>query len=282
VLRVQDASGVRNLTVTKADFEIPPVSNRYGARIIDDGGRRVGYLNLRTFIGSADPALRQAFAGFRAQGITEVIVDFRYNGGGLVSIAELMGDLLGANRSRSDVFSFTTFRPEKSENNDTRTFNPQPQSIAPTKIAFIGTGSSASASELVINSMVPYFKSNVALIGTNTFGKPVGQIALDRSQCDDRLRVIAFKTENAARQGEYYNGLASTVEATCQARDDIGRQLGDPQEASLRQALDYLAGRSCTPISTGVSAQSVREGGRQDLVVPERPSTAQREVPGLF
>jgi C-terminal processing protease CtpA/Prc len=130
---------------------LTPVSSRYGARIIDDGGKKVGYVNLRTFISTADPALRQAFADFRAQGIIEVIVDFRYNGGGLVSTANLLGDLLGGNRTTSEVFSFTTFRPEKASNNSTRFFSPQPQSVSPTKLAFIGTSSSASASELVIN-----------------------------------------------------------------------------------------------------------------------------------
>jgi C-terminal processing protease CtpA/Prc len=282
VLRIQDASGVRNVTVAKADFSIPPVSSRYGARIIEEGGRRVGYVNLRTFIDTADPALRQAFQGFRDAGITEVIVDYRYNGGGLVSIAELMGDLLGANRSRQDVFSFTTFRPEKAQFNETRFFMPQPQSIAPTKIAFIGTGATASASELVINAFIPYLRANAALVGSNTFGKPVGQIAVDRTQCDDRLRVIAFATQNANRQGDYFDGLASKVEASCQAPDDFTRQLGDPSEGSVKTALDFLAGRPCTRISTGISSQSARASERQELITPDRPSAAQREVPGLF
>lgn len=283
VLRIADQSGqnVRTIIVTKTDFAITPVSSRYGARIIDDQGRRVGYVNLRTFINTADPALRQAFANFRAQGVTEVIVDFRYNGGGLVSIAELMGDLMGANRGASEVFSFTTFRPEKANFNEQRNFRPQPESIAPMKIAFIGTEGTASASELVINSFIPYLRANAALVGTDTFGKPVGQIALDRAVCDDRLRVVAFRTENAQRRGDYYDGLATEVETSCQAPDDIAAQLGDPAEGSTRQALDFLAGRSCTRISTGISARTVREAGRE-LLTPDEPSTAQREVPGLF
>ena len=202
LLRISDSAGTRDLSVTKADYDLLPVSTRYGARVIDDGGRRVGYLNLRTFISTADPALRNAFATFRAQGITEIIVDLRYNGGGLVSTAELMGDLLGRDRTAGDVLSFTTFRPEKSSNNETRFFQPQAQSIAPARIAFIGTTGTASASELVINAFIPYLHARAALVGTNTFGKPVGQIAVDRSACDDRLRVVAFKTENAARQGD--------------------------------------------------------------------------------
>lgn len=124
VLRIADAAGTRNISVTKADFALTPVSSRYGARIITDGGQRVGYINLRTFISTADPALRSAFADFRAQGITRVIFDLRYNGGGLVSTAELIGDLLGGARTTSQVFSFTTFRPERSSNNSTRNFSP--------------------------------------------------------------------------------------------------------------------------------------------------------------
>lgn len=282
LLRVRDASGTRDLNLTKADYSLTPISSRYGAKIIDDGGRRFGYVNLRTFISTADPALKTAFAQFRSAGITDVIIDLRYNGGGLVDTAELMGDLLGRNRSTSEVFDFTTFRPEKSSNNETRFFRPQAESIAPTRIAFIGTGGTASASELVINAFVPYLRANAALIGTNTFGKPVGQIALDRPACDDRLRVVAFGTQNSARQGNYFSGLAATVEASCQAADDINKPLGDPQEASTRSALDFLAGRSCTRISAdGQRSLAVGEGRRQ-LLTPLQPDTTQREVPGAF
>lgn len=285
-LRFRDAAGnTREASVAKANFALTPVSSRYGARIIDDGGKKVGYLNLRTFsVTTADPALRDAFAQFKAANVTEVVVDFRYNGGGLISIANLLGDLLGGNRSRSDVFSFTTFRPERAASNSTRFFAPQPQSIAPTKIAFIGTRASASASELVINAFVPYLRNRAALIGTNTFGKPVGQEAFDRPACDDRLRIVTFATQNAERKGDYFNGLASTVEASCQAGDDLTKPLGDPQEASTKTALDFLAGRSCTPISaTAKSGESLSAIGRErELFVPERPSVVQREVPGAF
>ncbi len=131
VLRVSDAAGTRDLTVAMADYALTPVSSRYGAKVLDDGGRKVGYVNLRTFISTADPALRAAFAQFKAVGITQVIVDLRYNGGGLVSIAQLMGDLMGANRTATDVFDYMVFRPEKSAENETRFFQPKTESIAP-------------------------------------------------------------------------------------------------------------------------------------------------------
>ncbi|MDP9086457.1 MAG: S41 family peptidase, partial [Pseudomonadota bacterium] len=160
LIRVTDASGTRDVTISKTDYSLTPVSSRYGAQIINDGGHQVGYLNLRTFISTADPALRDAFASFRAAGVTNVVVDLRYNGGGLTSIAELMSNLLGANRSTSEVIDYTTFRPEKSSNNMTAFFAPQPQSIAPTKVAFIGTTATASASELVIAAQIPYLHTN--------------------------------------------------------------------------------------------------------------------------
>ncbi len=297
ILRIRDSAGTREVSVTKADFAITPVSSRYGAQIINDGARRVGYVNLRTFINTADPALRSAFSNFRAQGITEVIVDFRYNGGGLVSIAELMNDLL-LNRPSSSIQGFVAFRPSKASNNETTFFAPQPQSISGMRVAFIGTGSSASASELVMNASLPYLGANAALIGSNTFGKPVGQIALDRAACDDRLRVVAFATQNSARQGDYYTGLASKFQSTCSAADDVTRQLGDPNEASTRAALDFLAGRPCaagaigdaggggTAGAPGESGQgataTVAAEENYDLLTPDRPTTPQREIPGFF
>ncbi len=284
-LRLSNSGNTRTLTLAKADFALTPVSSRYGAQIINDGGKQVGYLNLRTFISTADPALRSAFSQFRAAGVTDFIIDFRYNGGGLVSTAELMGDLLGGNRSTANVFSRTTFRREKSSENSTRLFQPQSQSVSPVKIAFVGTRATASASELVINSFIPYLGNQMALVGGNTFGKPVGQIGIDRAACDDRIRVVAFATQNAANNADYFTGLAASVANTCLATDDITRPLGDPQEASTRAALDFLAGRACTPISAAagqISQASRAPKENREMLTPEEPSVAQREVPGLF
>lgn len=284
VFRISDASGARNVTVAKADYNIDPLSSRYGVKIIDNGGgQRVGYINMRTFISTADNQLRTAFADFRAQSITNFVIDFRYNGGGLVSTAEVMGDLLAGNRFSSDIFSVTRFRASKASNNETKRFAPQTQSVSPVKIAFIATGATASASELVMNSFVPYLGVKVALIGSNSYGKPVGQIAIDQSTCDDRIRVVAFAKENATGEGDYYSGMAGTMGATCAAADDVTKPLGDTQEASLRTALDFIAGRSCTAIVVGQSAQrTTAPTEKRGLLVPEVASTAQREVPGSF
>lgn len=287
VLRITDAGGTRDVTVAKADYSLDPVSDRYGAKIISEGGRNYGYLNLRTFISSADDQLRTAFADFRAQGVTDIIVDFRYNGGGLVSTANLMGDLMGAGRA-GQLFSQTRFRASKSAEDDEHRFAPGAQSITPTRIAFIGTGSTASASELVINSMLPYLGTNMTLVGSNTYGKPVGQIALDKAECDDRMRVVAFATGNATGQSDYYDGLAPKIANSCAANDDLGLPLGDPREASIRAAISFLSGTACTTRIADASAGTMARRSsalvmeEPEMLTPEQPSVAQRELPGLF
>ena len=293
-MRFRNAAGNETTTtVSKADFAIQPISPRYGVQILDNGGTKTGYVNLRTFIDSAEPQLRAAFQRFRDEGVTDLVIDLRYNGGGLVRTAELFSDLLGRDRFTNQVQSITRFRASKSANNETRNFRPQPQSVAPTRIAFITTGASASASELVINAMIPYLGTNMALIGSNTFGKPVGQIGLDRAACDDRIRIVAFATENADGNANYFNGLAGSVANSCQAADDISQQLGNPGEASTARALGFLSGASCTPISRvldGATASTTRTPSGQrvplsdprELLMPEQPTPAQREVPGSF
>src|SRR3546814_13709544 len=108
--------------------------------VVSECCRGYGYLNLRTFIASADGQLTNAFADFRAQGVTDLIIDFRYNGGGLVSTANLLGDLLGAGRA-GQIFSPTRFRPSKSaaEDDDHR-LPPGAPHNAPTPIPLPGTG----------------------------------------------------------------------------------------------------------------------------------------------
>ena len=83
-------------------------------------------------------------------------------------------------------------------------------------------------------------------------------------------------------QGDYFNGLATKVQATCSAGDDITRQLGDPQEASIRAALDFLAGRACTAITASAGGFTAQSLGKRKPLMPDRPSVAQREAPGTF
>lgn len=203
----------------------------------------VGYVNLRTFISTAEQPLRTAFRQFRDQGIGYLVVDFRYNGGGLVSVANLIGDLNAGARAPGDIWSFQRFNASQSGNDVVRLFAEQPQSIAPVRVAFITTGSTASASELVINSLKPWVE--VAIVGEDTFGKPVGQSAFDLGGCDLRLRLVSFRTTNADGEGDYYDGLASTLPFACAAGDELAATPGAPGEESTAAALEWLGTGAC-------------------------------------
>ena len=162
------------------------------------------------------------------------------------------------NRATSDVFDYTTFRPEKSSNNATHYFQPQPQSIAPTRIAFIGTGGTASASELVINGLIPYLHANAALIGTNTYGKPVGQIALDRSVRRPAARDRLRDPERRPARAPIIDGLATFVEASCQAGDDVDLPARRPARSLDPRGARFPRRPALQPgTSGGLTAQSV-------------------------
>ena len=239
----------------------------------------VGYLSLRTFTTTAEAPLREAYAEFRAQGIEYFIVDLRYNGGGLVSIAELMGDLNGQARSDSDVYSRTLFNSSKSGQNSVHRFDARPESVAPVRIAFITTGLTASASEIVINSLAPW--TEVAIVGDDTLGKPVGQSGFDASGCDLRLRLIAFQFTNANDDGEYYEGLAGSVPFACRADDDLTQEPGDDAEESTAEALSWLGTGACSEVLGPDSRLHKAQAGFR-IPQSRRPTGAQAYLPGIF
>jgi carboxyl-terminal processing protease len=247
-LRVVQNGDTRELTLVKATFTVDPVPDGEGVRILPLAGTAgVGYLNLLDFSSPAPDELRAAFASFRQAGVSDLIIDLRYNTGGLLSVAYDFADLLGAGL-RDELFIAMQFNPQRADNNTEHRFVPGDRSVMPARIAFITTGSTASASETMINGLLPYVQ--VAIIGTDTFGKPVGQAGFDQRGCDLRLRLETFRLVNADGQTDYFDGLAAQLDNACAADDDIDHAQGDPLEASTAAALDWLASGRCEPIVT--------------------------------
>jgi hypothetical protein len=250
-------------------------------KVFDLGGvPSVGYLHLRSYISPADPQLIDAFGAF--SGLHYFIVDLRYNGGGLVSTAELINNLLGA-ALQGEVQYRIVYNPSKSLQNATVRFAPVNQSVAPVRIAFLTTEATASASEININSMQPWVEA--ALIGSDTYGKPVGQLAFDLAGCEDRLRLVSFKAVNALGQGDYYAGLASTFGTTCAAPDTLDAPLGSQDDELIRTALGWLGGNeaiTCTPIVAKLDAQAKPwQKAATRYPRPLLPSPAEHWLPGV-
>jgi carboxyl-terminal processing protease len=281
-LRLLNAGVPREVSLTKRTVTIDPVPDGYGVRVLPFAGTTgVGYVNLRTYISTADGQLRQAFNQFRTRGINYFIIDLRYNGGGLVSTAELLNDLLGDNRARNDVQFALVHNAERSSQNRTRFFSPEQQSVQPVRIAFLTTGATGSASEITINSMAPWVE--VAIVGENTLGKPVGQLAFDLQNCEDRLRLVTFRSINALAQGDYYDGLASTLRYACAATDTLDRTPGDLTEGLTAAALEWLQTGACPAVmgDTPARAKPSGTGPADPTPLPRQPSPAQVWMPGV-
>jgi carboxyl-terminal processing protease len=106
------------------------------------------------------------------------------------------------------------------------------------RLIVIGSGSTASASELVINGLRPFMP--VVLVGETTYGKPYGFIP--RDNCGTIYDAVQFTTVNSQNQGNYDTGFTPD----CVVADDLDHQLGDPAEARIRTALAYIATGRCT------------------------------------
>lgn len=217
-------------------------------RIIDrPDGTAVGYLELATFISTADAAFVDAFAAFHQAGVADLILDLRYNGGGLVSTAELLGDYLAGGVADGTVFSRTLFNSRNAAANRTELFEPRAQSLSLSRLVVIATRETASASELVANSMEPH--ADVWIVGSRTLGKPVGQLGLEF--CGKILRPTAFETVNSLDQGRYFDGL----QADCASPDELTIPVGDDGDPNLIAALEVLDTGACLMVSTPATKQ---------------------------
>ena len=228
-------------SITKDIVTIDPIPQW---RVIDmGGGRNVGYMELSTFISTADPEFGTVFQAFQNAGVSEVIIDLRYNGGGLVSTAELLGDYLGGFVAQNLVFSSTEFNADRADQyNSTDLFGLLGSSINLSRLVVIASRGTASASELVTNGMIPHV--DVAIVGDRTFGKPVGQIGLEF--CEKILRPTAFKLANADGNGDYFDGLP----VDCAAADDLSVAVGDNLDPNMVAAMSYLNTGACPVVST--------------------------------
>lgn len=224
--------------IAKGQVTIDPVPQW---RLIDrQDGTSVGYFELSTFIGTADAALESVFAEFNAARVTDIIIDLRYNGGGLVSTTELLGDYLGGAIATNLVFSRTLFNAQNANANRTRFLNLLQNSASTSRLVVIASNNTASASELIVNSMKPHVA--VSIVGASTYGKPVGQLGIEF--CDKILRPTAFETVNANNEGRYYDGIA----VDCPVQDDLFVPVGDDSDENLQTALGLLATGAC-PVS---------------------------------
>ncbi len=262
---------VFTVSITRDIVTIDPVPQ---SRIIPVAGTPgVGYIEFAQFISTADPKLDVVFGQFSAAGITDVIIDMRFNGGGLVNTAELLGDYLGGFVAENLVFSKTRFNADRAGNNTQKDFiNFDLKSLGLSRLIIIASQGTASASELVTNSMEPHVE--VTIVGDRTFGKPVGQVGVEF--CSKVLRPTAFQTLNANDFGDYFGGLP----ADCVVADDLEIAVGADNDPNVEASLTYLQTGACPVASApGVLSKSEVRASAQKV---DRRGPPQREFADAY
>lgn len=229
---------VETLSLTKDWIDIVSLPV---AKLIDGpAGAPVGYFVMDKFVETTKAELDGAFALFKEAGAATVVIDMRYNGGGLISVAERVVNLaVGAKHAGSVAYGFE-YNANYSAENSTTKIKKLDHSIGAEHIIILTSSRTLSASELVINALFPYAK--VTLVGSDTGGKPYGSKGFDF--CDKKLFPITFRLVNATGNSDYFEGLP----ADCFASDDLFHQLGDPQEGMLAAALAHLDTGACAPM----------------------------------
>ncbi len=239
-------------TLTKRLVTIPTVS---AVATFNVRGSRVGYIFFRNFVTPSIEALNTAFDQLLADGVTDLILDLRYNGGGFVEVAQHLGGLIGGQGTEGQVFVDFKHNDKNTRFDSELRFEDKPNTLDLPRLVVITTGGSASASELIINGLRPFM--TVTVVGARTFGKPVGQYSFDF--CTKVLFPVSFVGENALGEADYFNGIP----ADCAAPDDLDHAIADPNEASLSEALFFLrTGRCSGRASTEAEIQARSRAAR--------------------
>jgi carboxyl-terminal processing protease len=271
--------------LNKTSYKSNPI---YLAKIFTAGEKKIGYLAYARFSNEANSfhVLDSTFNSFAALGVTDLIIDLRYNGGGYVSTAEHLINLIAPSSATGVMYkeyfnaTLTTGKATIMKNQpvlddnekiqytsgrivnyfddidysvaaNTNSFSKAGNLTGLTNVVFIVSGSTASASELVINSLKP--KMTVKLVGEQTYGKPVGFFPIRLENRYDVLFAL-FETKNALDEGGYFSGMVPDyAESTGNAAffDDPRYDFGENGEPYTAKAISVL-----NPSNAAVSVRS--------------------------
>ncbi len=265
-----------DITVVSQSITIEPVQD---VRIIQDADRRVGYVHYQTFgPRTGEAQLLDAFTTLSRAGVDDVVLDFRYNGGGLLALAAQLGYMVAGDQSLNRVFYAQEFQSRAPNTNPISGRRVAPIDFIPETVGFsvdagrplpsldlprvfiLTTSRSCSASEAVLNGLngigVDAFQ-----IGTRTCGKATGQIPLDN--CGITYVPLHFRGVNAEGFGDFDGGFAPNeitgdngpVIPGCEVEDDFSNPLGDENEALLAAALSFARGDGCPADATATASK---------------------------
>ena len=237
-------AGTRIVTMTDAPFADPGVLLD---TVIDRPGGKVGYLAYTSANGNDAADWQAAVIRFLDAGVSDLVVDVRYNIGGTVENAVAAGSLIGGKPLNGKVFAYLA------PNRRTQQllvaagspaelqvpFVPPPSSLGLNRVYFLTTARTCSAAEMLINGMVPWL--DVWQVGGTTCGKPYGFD--EHTNCGTTYSIVAMQDSNALHHGDFVDGLVPR----CAGQDDFSHALGDPAEGLFSAALAARETGQCPP-----------------------------------
>ena len=293
-----------NITDIDQTYDLTKIANYntnpvFIAKTLDVDGQKVGYLLYNSFTADYDPQLNDAFGQFKADGVTDLILDLRYNGGGSVRTATDLASMI-TGQFAGQLFMkefwnaeyqayFESEAPQRLLNNFNTTLKTGEMinSLNLSKVYIITTSRSASASELVINGLNPYI--DVVQVGETTTGKFQASVTLYDSPNFGRenanpshtyaIQPLVLKSVNSAGVSDYINGLDPDIEVIENIRD-LG-VLGELSDPLLNAAVNDILGNRISINSDFTKYKFVGESSMKDLnyqrmYIDKIPATIER------
>jgi carboxyl-terminal processing protease len=226
----------RSVRVIASVFSLTPVQPE--SIVITPSGRQLGYVIVKDMITQALAPLETAFARFRSAGVEAVVLDLRYNGGGLVSVAGSVSSYVAGPARSNRVFASLLYNDKRASNNQSFRFSSLASALGSSRVYVLMGPRTCSASEQVINGLRGVGVDVVA-IGDTTCGKPVG--FLPTPQCGVTYSVVNFESVNERNEGRYFDGFAPS----CPVAEDFTKALGTGTEPLLATAARFADSGSC-------------------------------------
>jgi C-terminal processing protease CtpA/Prc len=286
------SSTPRDITMVASNVTETPVQN---VGTVKTNAGRVGYMLFNDHIATAEPLLISGFSQLQGAGVSDLVLDIRYNGGGYLDIAsEVAYMIAGPGPTAGKGFEKTVFN-DKNPTKDPVTgqaltpvpfhatsqgfSGPSGQPLPTLSLprVFVLTGpNTCSASESIINGLRGV-GVDVIQVGSTTCGKPYGFYPQDN--CGTTYFSIEFQGVNAQGFGDYPDGFSpsNTVSSGgvripgCSVGDDFGHDLGDPSEARFSAALDYRGSQSCPAAASASTDPDLVRAASSDGLTHKSP-----------
>lgn len=255
---ILDAGTTETRTVSLQSVEVDS-SPVLVTKVLETDTGKVGYLAFNSHIAKAEAQWIKAIQNFQQEEISDLVLDLRYNGGGLLFLAAQIGYMLAGDNVAGKVFYEQVWNSKLPREQpwpffDFGQFSDYKELPLPTlnlsRVYILSSNGTCSASEAIINGLRGA-DIEVYLIGDTTCGKPYGFVP--EPNCGTTYYTIQFKGANAKGFGEYSDGFIPSSQPNnetrvkgCRVQDDLTHQLGDASEAMLATALQFRATGSCT------------------------------------